>query len=60
MQQTGDALKMLLLNDQEKLPVRVEAAIALNQFICQQNKIAEYMKLNLREILKGKLKKKVL
>ena len=31
----------------------MEAAIALNQFICQQAKIAEYMKQNLREILEG-------
>ena len=53
LQATGDALRNLLLNEQECLPVRVEAAIALNQFICQQNKIADYMKQYLRDIVKG-------
>lgn len=43
----------MLLNQQEHLPVRVEAAIALNQFVCQQHKIAQYMTQSLKEILEG-------
>ena len=42
----------MLLNEQEQLPVRVEAAIALNQLICQQPKISDYMKTYLGEIMK--------
>ena len=48
-------LRHLLLNDKEQLPVRVEAAIALNQLICQQPKISDYMKHNLGEIMKALL-----
>lgn len=46
-------IRGLLLNPQEHLPVRVEAAIALNQFVCQQHKIAQYMTQSLKEILEG-------
>lgn len=46
-------IRGLLLNQQEHLPVRVEAAIALNQFVCQQHKIAQYMTQSLKEILEG-------
>ena len=42
----------MLLNESEQLPVRVEAAIALNQLICQQPKISDYMKANLGDIMK--------
>ena len=48
-------MRHLLLNDKEQLPVRVEAAIALNQLICQQPKISDYMKQNLGEIMKALL-----
>ena len=52
LQKCGDVLRTMLLNDQEQLPVRVEAAIALNQLICQQPKISDYMKNNLGDIMK--------
>ena len=55
LQKCGDVLRHLLLNDKEQLPVRVEAAIALNQLICQQPKISDYMKHNLGEIMKALL-----
>ena len=55
LQKCGDVLRHLLLNEKEQLPVRVEAAIALNQLICQQPKISDYMKQNLGEIMKALL-----
>ncbi|CBY39595.1 unnamed protein product [Oikopleura dioica] len=51
----ADCVRGLLLNQQEHLPVRVEAAIALNQFVCQQHKIAQYMTQSLKEILEALL-----
>lgn len=51
----ADCLRGLLLNTEEHLPVRVEAAIALNQFVCQQDKIAKYMTQSLKEILEALL-----
>lgn len=55
LQKCGDVLRNLLLGEKEQLPVRVEAAIALNQLICQQPKISDYMKQNLGEIMKALL-----
>ena len=52
LQKCGDVLRTMLLNESEQLPVRVEAAIALNQLICQQPKISDYMKPNLGDIMK--------